>query len=85
MTSRWGSYIHRSPRVVTLNQHLIKAPLTCIDYVIIHELCHEVEANHSKKFYTLVAKIMPDWKIWQTQLQQQSALLLYNTISKEQN
>lgn len=85
MTSRWGSYIHRSPRVITLNQHLIKAPLTCIDYVIIHELCHELEPNHSKKFYALVAQIMPSWKIWQSQLQQQGSLLLYNPILKEQD
>lgn len=85
MTSRWGSYIHHTPRVITLNQHLIKAPLNCIDYVIIHELCHEVQPNHSKKFYSLVSQIMPDWKIWQSQLQQKSALLLYNTIPKEQN
>lgn len=84
MTSRWGSYIHRSPSVLTLNQQLIKASLTCIDYVIIHELCHEVEANHSKKFYALVAQIMPDWKIWQSQLQQRGALLLYNPMPKEQ-
>lgn len=85
MTSRWGSYIHRKPRIITLNQHLVKAPLNCIDYVIIHELCHEIEPNHSKNFYTLLSQIMPDWKIWQSQLQQKSALLLYNTIPKEQN
>lgn len=85
MTSRWGSYIHHNPRVITLNQHLIKAAVPYIDYVILHELCHEIVPNHSKSFYTLMTQIMPDWKKWQSQLQQQSSLLLYNPIAKRQN
>ncbi|MDI2112562.1 M48 family metallopeptidase [Commensalibacter nepenthis] len=85
MTSRWGSYIHRSPNIITLNQHLIKAPLPCIDYVIIHELCHAKELNHSKKFYALVANIMPDWKIYQSQLKEHSSLLLYNAQPKAED
>ncbi|CAI3954687.1 UTP pyrophosphatase [Commensalibacter communis] len=85
MTSRWGSYINRSPSIITLNQHLIKAPLSCIDYVIIHELCHAKELNHSKKFHALVAKIMPNWKIYQAQLKERASLLLYNAQSKAED
>lgn len=77
MTSRWGSYMHRDTGIVTLNQHLIKAPLHCIDYVILHELCHAKEPNHSKQFYALITPIMPHWKSYQSQLQQQYGALLH--------
>lgn len=60
MQRRWGS-CSRSGRV-TLNTELVKLPLSMIDYVIAHELCHLTEFNHSKRFYTLLEYVMPDWK-----------------------
>lgn len=42
--------------------HLVKAPRECIDYVILHELCHIAEHNHSKKFYRLMTQVMPSWE-----------------------
>ncbi|WP_373443252.1 YgjP-like metallopeptidase domain-containing protein [Legionella pneumophila 130b] len=48
MRSRWGSCAVNGK--ITLNTHLIKAPIACIDYVILHELCHHFEHNHSDKF-----------------------------------
>lgn len=60
MRRRWGS-CSRSGRV-TLNTELVKLPLSMIDYVIAHELCHLTEFNHSKKFYQLLEYVMPDWK-----------------------
>ena len=43
MKTRWGSCSPRSD--VLLNPHLVKAPIECIDYVILHELCHLEEHN----------------------------------------
>lgn len=61
MKTRWGSCSKNGK--ITLNINLVKAPMDCIDYVIIHELCHLVEHNHSDNFYKLLSKIMPNWKM----------------------
>jgi predicted metal-dependent hydrolase len=60
MQKQWGS-CSPSGRL-TLNTHLVKAPRECIDYVILHELCHLAEHNHSKKFYRLMTQVMPNWE-----------------------
>lgn len=60
MQTQWGSC---SPTGrLTINPHLVKAPRECIDYVILHELCHLVEHNHSDKFYRLMHQLMPEWE-----------------------
>lgn len=60
MKTQWGSC---SPAGrLTLNPHLVKAPRECIDYVILHELCHIAEHNHSKRFYRLMQQVMPGWE-----------------------
>ncbi len=59
MKSRWGSYSYRTGRIC-LNLNLIKAPLPCLDYVIIHELCHIRVPNHGPHFWTLVSRYAPD-------------------------
>ena len=60
MRTQWGNC---SPSgVLTLNPHLVKAPTICIDYVILHELCHLAEHNHSDRFYQLLTQVMPDWE-----------------------
>lgn len=66
MKTRWGSC--SSKRSINLNIELIKLPEQCIKAVILHELCHLVHMNHSKEFYALMTKEMPDWKIWDKQL-----------------
>lgn len=60
MKKRWGSYTPSGK--ILLNPDLVKHPLYCIDYVIIHELCHTKYPNHDKKFYHLLSKILPDWQ-----------------------
>jgi len=60
MKSRWGSCSAR--RRITLNIALITVAPELIDYVILHELCHLIELNHSAAFYALMAKVVPDWK-----------------------
>ncbi|MCW8127884.1 M48 family metallopeptidase [Microbulbifer halophilus] len=60
MQTQWGSC---SPNGrLTLNPHLVKAPRECIDYVILHELCHIAEHNHSERFYRLMTQVMPQWE-----------------------
>lgn len=60
MKRQWGSC---SPsRVVLVNPSLIKAPARCIDYVLVHELCHLKEHNHSPRFYRLLERSFPGWE-----------------------
>ncbi len=61
MTSRWGS-CNPYKNKMTLNSVLIKSPMSCIEYVIVHEFCHYIHQNHSKDFYSFMQKILPDWK-----------------------
>lgn len=60
LKSRWGS-MSKNQRL-TLNANLIKAPTECIDYVIVHELCHIKYPNHGQKFFGLLTEKMKDWE-----------------------
>lgn len=59
LKSRWGSCT--KAKRITLNLKLMQVPKKYIDYVIVHELCHLIEHNHSKRFYLLFDRMMPDW------------------------
>jgi predicted metal-dependent hydrolase len=60
MKVQWGSC---SPAGrITLNPLLVKAPRACIDYVLLHELCHLLHHNHSPKFYNTLDRHMPNWR-----------------------
>ena len=61
MKTKWG-VCNPKLEVITLNQELIKYDYVCIDYVIVHELCHFKEANHSRDFWNLVERYMPNYK-----------------------
>ena len=61
MTRKWG-YCNKRQELVKLNFDLIKYSIDEIDYVIIHELCHLLEFNHSKRFWSFVKKYKPDYK-----------------------
>ena len=60
MKKQWGSCSTKGN--LMLNPHLVKAQKECIDYVILHELCHIAEHNHSERFWRLLTQVMPNWK-----------------------
>ena len=67
MNKRWGSCTPKGK--IILNPEIIKAPSKCIEYVVIHELCHLIHPNHSKEFFALQKTIMPDWEKWKDRLE----------------
>lgn len=70
--SRWGSCsvhgnLNFTYKIALLPQHLA-------DYIIVHELCHRGEFNHSQKFWQLVERTMPDWKLYRKELHEKYSL-----------
>ncbi|GAB3241662.1 SprT family zinc-dependent metalloprotease [Hymenobacter seoulensis] len=60
LQKRWGSC--SSAGRITLNTDLIRADKSAIAYVILHELCHLIEPNHSRRFFNLLTRVLPDWQ-----------------------
>lgn len=70
MRSRWGSL---SPAgQMTLNSRLVQAPRRCIEYVIVHELCHLMHRHHGPAFVALLGRVMPDWQARKERLESMS-------------
>lgn len=67
MPTRWGSCTAKG-RII-LNPELIKAPKACIEYVIVHELCHLIHHDHTQKFLDLQTREMPEWEKWKNKLE----------------
>lgn len=74
MKKQWGSCSTKGNLI--LNPHLIKSPKECIDYVILHELCHIAEHNHSEHFWRLLTQVMPNWKAVKARLDGMAELYL---------
>ena len=60
LRSRFGTCSHHG--VITLSRHLAATPLACIDYVLVHELCHLKHFAHNPPFYHLLQTLLPDWR-----------------------
>jgi len=71
--SLWGSCTPSG--LISLNWRLILAPTEVLRYVVIHELCHRRHLNHSKRFWQLVKRQMPDYETWRTWLREHGAAL----------
>ncbi len=61
MKSRWGSCNIKS-KVICLNTELVKKPIKCIEYVLVHEMVHLLERKHDARFYGFMDKFYPSWK-----------------------
>lgn len=77
MVSRWGScnYIKG---ILTFNTALMYAPIECIRYVVIHEFCHFLRADHSALFYKELEMVCPEYKRLQKQLKDISLRQFFN-------
>lgn len=60
--SRWGSCSSRG--TLSFNYRLMFAPPSVLDYVVVHELCHLTHMNHSRDFWDMVARVMPEYKTY---------------------
>lgn len=60
MATRWGSCTISNKLI--FNPKLIHTPKRCIEYVVMHELCHIVYKNHNQDFFNLLTMMMPDWE-----------------------
>lgn len=70
--SKWGSC--STKKALKFNFRLIMLKPELIDYVVLHELCHVKEMNHSSKFWNLMFEYSKDWKKLRNQLKQNSIL-----------
>ena len=61
MRSRWGS-CQPETGVLTFSRSLIAADIECIEYVVIHEFCHFLQADHSPCFHQWMDRFLPDWR-----------------------
>jgi predicted metal-dependent hydrolase len=61
MTTRWGTCNSKTGKI-WLNLQLAKKTPECLEYVILHELCHLVEKNHNERFIAMMDKYMPMWR-----------------------
>ena len=69
MRLRWGSATQRGR--VYFNADLVKLPLGCVDYIVMHELVHLQIPHHGPAFWRLLARCMPDWERWKDRLARQ--------------
>ena len=61
MKTRWGSCTVQTGKI-RLNLRLARKPEACLEYVLVHELCHLLEPSHNARFHGLMDKFLPDWR-----------------------
>ncbi len=72
--TRWGSCSARGH--LSFNCLLMLMPPDIIDYVVVHELCHRREMNHSPRFYALLGSLVPDWRQRGQWIKENGALIM---------
>lgn len=61
MKTRWGSCTPSTGKI-RLNSKLVHCPEECLEYVLVHELCHLIEPSHNQRFKSYMTTFLPDWK-----------------------
>ena len=61
MKTKWGT-CNTQERRIWINLQLAKKPIECLEYIVIHEMVHLLEDNHTHRFYALVKEYCPSWK-----------------------
>ncbi|MBQ9608865.1 MAG: M48 family metallopeptidase [Lachnospiraceae bacterium] len=72
--TRWGSCSTKGN--LNFNVALMRAPIEVLDYVVVHELCHRIEMNHSGRFWSEVERVMPDYRVHRKWLKDNGGKLL---------
>lgn len=67
MKTKWGSCSPLS-RTIRFNLELVKKPFECLEYVVVHELAHLIEASHNARFKSLMDKFLPKWRLHREEL-----------------
>lgn len=67
MKTRWGTCTP-AKKTIRLNLELCKKPPICLEYIIVHEMVHFLEATHNRRFVLLMRKYMPKWKFYRDEL-----------------
>lgn len=62
MRTRWGT-CHISRRRIWFNLELAKKPVECLEYVMVHEMVHLLERNHTPRFHRFMDQFLPDWRV----------------------
>ncbi|MCF7860896.1 M48 family metallopeptidase [Candidatus Woesearchaeota archaeon] len=76
MKTKWGTCNPKAKRI-WLNLELAKKPIHCLEYVLIHEIVHLTEKNHTDKFFYLMKSILPQWELYKAELN--SGILGYSS------
>jgi hypothetical protein len=67
MKTKWGNCDYKN-KAITLNLELAKKPLDCIEYIIVHEMAHLIEPNHSDRFIAIMNNNLPQWRFFREKL-----------------
>ncbi|PKM09511.1 MAG: metal-dependent hydrolase [Gammaproteobacteria bacterium HGW-Gammaproteobacteria-7] len=67
MKTRWGS-CNADARRIWLNLELVKKPVVCLEYILVHEMVHLIERQHTERFQKLMDQLMPTWRICRDEL-----------------
>ncbi len=67
MKTKWGT-CNTSSKRIWINLELVKKPVYCIEYIVVHELAHLIEKNHNKRFTAVMDKFVPLWRSYKKEL-----------------
>ncbi len=69
MKTKWGS-CSRGNRAIRLNTDLARKPIECLEYIVVHEMVHLLEATHNARFLAVMDELMPQWRHYRLRLNQ---------------